>query len=365
MATLAAGEYGHHGGNSYQGRFGLPERSIAPRERPATVAAVPDSHERVAVTGANGFVGDAIVSALDRAGVRPIALVRPGRSQSNARIEVREVAAWTREHVAAALVGARLVVHAASVVHRPGAAAEEYVRFNVEGTRALIEACRSEGVSRLVFLSSIKVYGESPPGAIDESTPVDPSSAYSASKIEAERVVLEAGAQGGPAATVLRLCPVFGPGDKGNVRTVSRAIARRRFVVPGDGRTRKSVVHISTVTDGVLRALDSDARGIYVLADRVAPSMRELADRVAEALGRPPPPSVPVPLVMGAAAALEVLSRFRGREPTVSRELIRKSLRPSVCSPALFERTFGASCHVDLGPAIREEVEWLRWQRLL
>jgi UDP-glucose 4-epimerase len=250
-------------------------------------------------------------------------------------------------------------------VHRPGASLDEYERFNVLGTRVLVDACRRNRVPRLVFLSSIKVYGETPPGTVDEWTPVDPKSSYARSKLEAERTILDAAASRGPSGLVLRLCPVFGRGDKGNVRTVARAIARRRFVVPGNGSTRKSLVHVSTVADAVLRAVDSEVSGTFVIADRVAPSIRELADELAAALGRPPPPAVPVPIVMTAATALEALSRLRGRPPSVSRDLIRKSLSSSVCSPARFERTFKVICRVDLRDAIRDEVGWLRDQRLL
>jgi UDP-glucose 4-epimerase len=161
------------------------------------------------------------------------------------------------------------------------------------------------------------------------------------------------------------LCPVYGVGDKGNVRGVATAIARRRFAVPGDGSTRKSVVHVSTVAEAVLRAIRSDARGVFVLADRTAPSMRELGDTIARALGRRSPPSIPIALALAAASGLAALSKLRGREPKITPELIRKSLRPTVCSPAKFERMFGLECHVDLRDGIAEEVAWLLRERLL
>ncbi|MGH7295757.1 MAG: NAD-dependent epimerase/dehydratase family protein, partial [Polyangiaceae bacterium] len=163
----------------------------------------------------------------------------------------------------------------------------------------------------------------------------------------------------------LRLCPVYGAGDKGNVRRVAIAIARRRFVVPGDGGTRKSVVHASTVAEAVRLAATSDASGVFVLSDRVAPSMRELGDTIAAALGRRRPPSVPLPLVLSAAGALEALARLRRREPSISRELVRKSLRSTVCSPSKLERALGMECRVELRDGVAEEIAWLRRDRLL
>jgi UDP-glucose 4-epimerase len=277
----------------------------------------------------------------------------------------REITEWTEDALVAALDGVSSVVHAAAVVHRPGAPLSEYRLFNVEGTRALLNASSTAGVRHIVFLSSIKVYGEEPEGTIDETTPIDLSPGYSGTKVEAERLLRDADEQGGPKATILRLCPVFGPGDKGNVRHMALAIARRRFLLPGDGSTRKSVVHISTVCRAVLAALADPKSGLFVVADRVAPSMRDLADALASILGKTRVRSMPVPLVLAAAGAIESVSRLRGRTPSVSRELIRKSLRSTVCSPRALEDAFGIDCHVDLRAALEEEVAWLKSERLL
>jgi nucleoside-diphosphate-sugar epimerase len=321
--------------------------------------------EIVAVTGANGFVGGRVLEHLTARGIDAVGLVRPGRTLDGSSSARREVGEWGERGLAAALDGVRVVVHAASVVHRPGAAASEHHEFNVVGTHALLTAARSRGVRRIVFLSTIKVYGEEPVGQIDESSSVDRQSPYASTKLMAEETLLEASQAGGPAAVVLRLSPVYGAGDKGNVRRVAMAIARRRFAVPGDGSTRKSVVHASTVAEAVLRAVRGDATGIFVLADREAPSMRELADTVARALGKRSPPAVPVPVALGAAALLKAVARLRGRESGVSPDLIRKSLRSTICSPSKFERAFALECHVELSEGIAEEVAWLRREGLV
>ena len=319
----------------------------------------------VAVTGANGFVGGRILADLRGHGIAAYGLVRSGRTLEQPEWTKRDLAEWTEAALREALDGANAIVHAASIVHRPGAAASEHRAFNVEGTRSLLAAARSCGVRRIVFLSTIKVYGEEPIGVIDESTPVDRASPYASTKLEAEQVVLEAEGAGGPSAVVLRLCPVYGAGDKGNVRRVAMAIARRRFLVPGDGSTRKSVVHAATVAEAVRKALKSDVRGVFVVSDRVAPSIRELANTIAEALDRRAPLSVPIALVLAAAAALEAVARVRGREPGVSRELVRKSLRSTICSPGKVERALDLQCHVDLRDGVAEEMAWLRGEGLL
>jgi UDP-glucose 4-epimerase len=320
---------------------------------------------KVAITGANGFVGGRVLAHLHDRGLDAIGLVRPNRRLSRYDLPRREVAEWSETALADALEGVQTLVHAASVVHRPGVSVAEHHAFNVGGTRTLLAVARARGVRRIVFLSTIKVYGEEPVGLIDERTPTGGPSPYASTKLDAERLLLDAAGDGGPTVTIFRLCPVYGAGDKGNVRRVTIAIARRRFAIPGDGSTRKSVVHASTVAEAVLRAIQRDTSGVFVLADREAPSMRELGDTIARALGRRSPPSVPIPLALGLAASLATLARLRGREPGTSPELIRKSLRSTACSPAKLEGALQMECHVDLRDGLAEEIAWLKRERLI
>jgi UDP-glucose 4-epimerase len=243
------------------------------------------------------------------------------------------------------------VIHCASVVHRPGAASEEYTRFNVDVMRALCAASSA----RIVYLSTIKVYGESPVGTIDEATPVAPESDYARTKLQAEHVLAEQRR----AHVILRLCPVYGVGDKGNVRTMIRAIARRRFAVPGDGSNRKSLVHVSSVVEAALAACERGS-GVFVVADREVPSVAQLSDTIARALGRSRPFRVPAAALYLAAAGCEVGYRALRREPRISRALIRKSLLPSECDSARVRAALHVECHRDLREAVAEEVAWLR-----
>ena len=318
------------------------------------------------VTGASGFVGSSLLASYPATRPR-VGLVRPGRAGvAHQGLSFRTLSAWTEEALTGAFAGVDAVVHAASVVHHPGATEAEYARFNVEGTRALVQACKSAGVTRLVFISTIKVYGEEPrAGVIDESTPVAFDSPYGRTKIEAEQIVLAAAREGGLSTAVLRLCPVFGRGDKSNVQAMIRAIARRRFVLPGGGHNRKSIVHISTVTEVARAAVDSSASGVFVVADSEAPTMRELADTMAKVLHAPRPPSVPEPLVRGALAALEAVFSLSGKKAPFTREQLRKLLEPTVCSPRRAQAELGASCHVDLEQALADEARWLRESALL
>lgn len=299
------------------------------------------------VTGASGFVGAHVCRKLG----------------SDARGLLRSDAPhWTIDELRAALTGAEGVVHCASVVHRPETPAEEYERFNVDGTRALVEAARAVGARRFVFISSIKVYGEYTPNRIDEKLPTVPDSHYAETKLRAERIALEA-KDLKPIA--LRLAPVYGRGDKGNVRTMLQAIHRRRFLVPGDGSARKSIVHVSTVAEVVKAALRTDVTGPFVIADRVTPSIRELANIMSHIIGRARPLSIPRPALMIAADVIGRVARRLGKRTNLSRSLIEKATADSLCDPSAVERALGVTCTVDLDAALRDEYDWLRGSGLL
>jgi nucleoside-diphosphate-sugar epimerase len=108
------------------------------------------------------------------------------------------------------------------------------------------------------------------------------------------------------------------------------------------------------------------AQGVFVVADRHAPSIRELAETIAACLGRRhAPPRVPFSALVAGAALLERIHRTLGREPGVTGELVRKTAIPTVCSPALVERSLGVSCHADLRETIEDEIRWMRGEGML
>jgi nucleoside-diphosphate-sugar epimerase len=139
-----------------------------------------------------------------------------------------------------------------------------------------------------------------------------------------------------------------------------RAISKRRFFVPGDGATRKSIVHASTVADVVRAATNSDATGVFVVADRPTPTLRELSDTIAELVGRRRPLSIPAPVLRGVAEIVGRAARVGRLATPISGQLIDKAMTDSVCDPSRAERTFGVRCESDLRATLAEEIAWLR-----
>ena len=233
----------------------------------------------VLVTGASGFLGSALCASFRAQGHMVRAAVRCPDSMSSADgldvVAVGELGAQT--DWSAALPGVDCVIHCAArahVMHETEAdALAAYRAVNVEGTRRLAEQATAAGVRRLVYLSSIKVNGEStdglprPFGALnndgspcfardDEASPEDP---YGVSKWEAEQALWVVAANTGLEVVVVRPPLVYGLGAKGNLARLLKLV---RLGVPlplGMVLNQRSLIGLDNLVDLLIRCVDHPA----------------------------------------------------------------------------------------------------------
>jgi nucleoside-diphosphate-sugar epimerase len=245
---------------------------------------------RILVTGATGFVGRALVPALQRQHEVAAACRRAGGSEGVAWHAVGEIGpdtAWRD-----ALSGVDAVVHLAAHVHQDATAdPADFHRVNAAGTRRLAEAAWQEGVKRLVFLSSIKVNGEAKAGApFREDDPPQPEGPYAVSKWAAEQALAEIAASGGPESIILRPPLVYGPGAKANFRALTRLCGLGVPLPLGAIDNRRSLLYLGNLVAAIERALAAPAgtgARTYLLRDGEDVSTAELVRRIGRALGRP------------------------------------------------------------------------------
>lgn len=218
----------------------------------------------LAVTGASGFVGRAVVEAALRTG-RSVRTLGGPHALANVdwRVDLNDPEALT-----AALAGASAVIHAAGLAHVFGPSARDwgaFERVNVVGTENVIRAAIAAGVKRFVLVSSVAVYGKQPDakvgGPVTEVTPCAPVSPYGLSKLLAEECAARLSAGVLP-LTILRVPTVYGEGDRGNMARLIRAIRRRRFALLGAGRNKKTLIHRDDAATACLCALNLPVRPV-------------------------------------------------------------------------------------------------------
>lgn len=322
---------------------------------------------RVLVTGGSGLLGRMTISALVACGHDVVALQRNRSAELACEQVLGDVC--DAEAVATAAAGCEAVIHGAARVGVVGSRAE-FHRVNVGGTEAVVAACRTVGVERLVFISSPSVGYESAPtigaGARPPITTRHDRSWYSESKGEAELVALAAN---GPtlAVTAIRPHAIWGPGDTQLIgRIVDRARAGRLFVVDG-GTALIDTTYVDNAADALIAAVEhltpeSDLAGrAFVVSNGEPLPVRVLLERICEAARVPPPTrDVPLPLARGMATIAERLwTRARpDAEPPATRFLVDQLALAHWFDPRPFRDATGWRPAVSIDEGMARLAEW-------
>lgn len=279
------------------------------------------------VTGATGFLGSHLVTALLARGVRVRAFARPAWRNAGGAPGPAEPAFGDirdAEAIAGAAEGCDTVFHTAAIVSFRSSGRGEQMEVNVGGTRAVVGACLRAGVRRLVHVSSVAAVGRRSDGGLaDESTEFNwpPALTYRNSKHLGEREVLE-GVSRGLDAVIVNPSVIIGPGDR-NVHggQLVRDAARGRLFAYTRGGI--NLVGVEDVVDGVLRAADRGVAGRRYILGGVNLTHRE-AFRFVTGItgGRGPVVCIPRWGVLAAARAAELAGTLTGSEPLITPDLV-------------------------------------------
>jgi len=278
---------------------------------------------KVLVTGANGFVGQAVWLRFNgMSGVTAIGSVRHAGKVADAGVPlvtVGELSAQT--DWSGALAGVEAVVHTAARVHvmqeTTADPLTEFRRVNVQGTLKLARQAAAAGVRRFVFVSSIKVNGEStqlgsPFKADDEPAPLD---AYGVSKMEAEQGLRELATQTGMEVVIIRPPLVYGPGVKANFAAMMRWLQRGVPLPLGAIHNQRSLVALGNLVDLIVLCLTHPAAAnqTFLVSDGEDVSTTELLRRMGQAMGHPAR-LIPVP-----AGWLKLAAALVGKQDVAQR----------------------------------------------
>lgn len=248
----------------------------------------------VLITGANGFVGQALADQLDKKNVRLVRVVRRLGSVSHPEQytvsgDIHRFTDW-----GGALLGVGVVVHLAARVHvmndSSPFALKAYREVNVKGTLNLARQAAVSNVRRFIYLSSIKVNGEetivSPFTEEDHAAPRDP---YGQSKLEAEKGLFEIASQTGLEVVIVRPPLIYGPGVKANFYNMIHWLSKGIPLPLGRIHNKRSLVALENLVDLIVTCIEHPAatNQVFLAGDGEDLSTSELLQRLGTALGKP------------------------------------------------------------------------------
>ncbi|HSY93737.1 MAG TPA: hopanoid-associated sugar epimerase [Candidatus Binatus sp.] len=322
---------------------------------------------KVFLTGATGFLGSHVAHALADQGADLRLLVRATSNLKNLEGLKAETATGDLRDPTSlekAMAGCDTVFHVAADyrlwLRDPG----EMYRSNVEGTRAILEAARKNGVQRVVYTSSVATVGFTDNGhPADEDSPValaDMIGHYKRSKFMAEQVALEAGRSGMHVVTVNPTTPI---GEQDVKPTPTGRIVldflKRKF--PAYVETGLNLVDVRECARGHVAALEKGRSGQRYILGGEDLTLKQILDRLGEITGLPSP-KIKLPYFFAFATGVidEAISgRLLNREPRATVDTVRMGRKKMFASSAKAERELGWKI-VPVEGALRRAVEWFR-----
>lgn len=250
---------------------------------------------KILVTGASGFVGRALCTELIRRGRDVRGAIRTPLHPASLPCELATVAdIGPNTDWSGALSGVDVVVHLAARVHVMRETAVDpllaFREVNVAGTEQLARSAASSGIKRLVYVSSIKVNGEStgskPFSEEDVPSPQDP---YGISKYEAELALRRVAHETGLEVVIVRPPLVYGPGVGGNFWRLLRLVERGIPLPLASVENRRSMIYLGNFVDLLVAcASHPDAAGkTFLVSDGEDVSTAQLIRYLARFMGKP------------------------------------------------------------------------------
>ncbi|BAS59339.1 3-beta hydroxysteroid dehydrogenase/isomerase family protein [Leptolyngbya boryana NIES-2135] len=281
---------------------------------------------RALVTGANGFTGSHLVKLLLARGDSVTGLVRKSSNVSRlADCDVKFVYGDITDRAALteAMTGVDVVFHTAAYVELGIVNAVEMERVNVEGTRAVLEVAKAVNVPKMIYCSTIGIFGDTQGNVINETfqrTQAEFSSAYDRTKYQAQQLVDQAVKDGLWVASVMP-SGIFGKDDPHFLPVLS-AFQKGRLKVWAGGSRVTGIVHVDDLAEAMILAVDRGKSGEYYIISAGDLTTQEMFEIFSQETGIPAPREAPKALVRIVASILDPIGRLSGWQPPIDNERV-------------------------------------------
>lgn len=279
--------------------------------------------KKITVIGGSGFVGTNLCRqlSLKQQDFEIIDLKMSNQFPEKCKIADVRDADTLRKTITGDVVVNLAAVHRDDVRDR-----SEYQRTNVDGAENVALVCDEKGIKKIVFTSTVAVYGFAEPGT-DESGAINPFNEYGRTKFEAEEKLRGWHANGDKSLIIVRPTVIFGEGNRGNVFNLLNQIASGKFLMVGHGENKKSMAYIGNIVAFLEACVMTEQKyGVYNYVDTPDLTMNELVSQVrAKLQGKPGVgPRLPywLGLVLGYTA--DFLAKLSGKNLPVSSIRVKK-----------------------------------------
>lgn len=313
----------------------------------------------VLVTGGAGFIGSYLCRALHDLGHSVRVADCAKRNGGLLTFDYRNLNILEKQGLKEAMRGVELVIHLAAKHKYFGVSEKEFFTVNEIGTRNILEVMSEADIRKIIFFSTVAVYGETN-GPTDENKEPKPNTPYGLSKLAAENWVKKWALEGmDRSAIILRPTVIFGPKNKGNIYRLIRQIYHRIYIPIGKGNNIKSIAYIENVVKATIFLLNLEMEGIHIFNYSDEPHMeyREIVDIIYSGLTRKPPAyCLPVSPILRVANLLDWI---------ISKAGIRFSLGTTILKmnkPTFYKsdkiRKFGFSPVCSSKEGLEKMVKW-------
>jgi dihydroflavonol-4-reductase len=327
---------------------------------------------KVLVTGATGFTGGHLARALKTRGYDVTAMVRSstrGAHSAQASALERDGITLVEGDLAVpgtlphALAGGYAVVYNIAALYREAGLPDSlYDQVNAVAVGQLIDAAAGAGIPRVVHCSTVGVHGDVEHPPANEEAPLRPGDVYQVSKVKGERIAREASARTGVEVVLARPSGIYGPGDR-RLLKLFRGIARRRFVILGDGRIFYHLTFIDDLVEGfrLCGEVPRAAGRTYILAGGEVPTLNDLVTLIAaEARVAPPKLHLPAWPVWLAGAACEAICAPLRIEPPLYRRRVDFFTKSRAFDITRAREELGYAPSVSLRDGVRRTLDWYK-----
>lgn len=296
----------------------------------------------IAITGANGFIARRLIASLKS--THPDAtFTLLDIQKSHDDITIADVT--NSDTMLTHLKGADIIYHLAAEHRDDVSPIQKYYDTNVGSAKTITAAARKHGIKTIIFTSTVAVYGLNAGESVETDTPA-PFNDYGQSKLDAEKIFEDwASETQDNSLTTLRLVATFGPGNRGNIHTLMNQVARKKFIMIGNGQNKKSIAYVENTAAFMASFAKNAKKGIqiYNYADKPDLDMTAMMTSIRESFGIRNR-VIKAPYIIGiiGGTAFDILAKITGRKFPISKIRVQKFCANTTVNAAKAHKTFKA-----------------------